>query len=145
MKKVFAKTLVYLGIISSIIGFFFIIWCMIEGAKPDPTPEDGQIVLNGLGEALLLVFSIIASTAALLLYTIDNIINIISSFVKKKKGILFPIIVIILSVIQIIGFFLISGLSNIIIPIVYLIHLAIVILEIIMLIKYFKENKKAPL
>jgi hypothetical protein len=145
MKKVFAKTLVYLGIISSIIGFFFIIWCMIEGAKPDPTPEDGQIVLNGLGEALLLVFSIIASTAALLLYTIDNIINIISSCVKKKKGILFPIIVIILSVIQIIGFFLISGLSNIIIPIVYLIHLAIVILEIIMLIKYFKENKKAPL
>lgn len=145
MKKVFAKTLVYLGIISSIIGFFFIIWCMIEGAKPDPTPEDGQIVLNGLGEALLLVFSIIASTAALLLYTIDNIINIISSFVKKKKGILFPIIVIILSVIQIIGFFLISGLSNIIIPIVYLIHLAIIILEIIMLIKYFKENKKAPL
>jgi hypothetical protein len=145
MKKVFAKTLVYLGIISSIIGFFFIIWCMIEGAKPDPTPEDGQIVLNGLGEALLLVFSIIASTAALLLYTIDNIINIISSCVKKKKGILFPIIVIILSVIQIIGFFLISGLGNIIIPIVYLIHLAIVILEIIMLIKYFKENKKAPL
>lgn len=145
MKKVFAKTLVYLGIISSIIGFFFIICCMIEGAKPDPTPEDGQIVLNGLGEALLLVFSIIASTAALLLYTIDNIINIISSFVKKKKGILFPIIVIILSVIQIIGFFLISGLGNIIIPIVYLIHLAIVILEIIMLIKYFKENKKAPL
>ena len=145
MKKVLAKTLVYLGIISSIISFFFIIWCMIEGAKPDPTPEDGQIVLNGLGEALLLVFSIIASTAALLLYTIDNIINIISSFVKKKKGILFPIIVIILSVIQIIGFFLISGLGNIIIPIVYLIHLAIVILEIIMLIKYFKENKKAPL
>jgi hypothetical protein len=145
MKKVLAKTLVYLGIISSIISFFFVVWCMIEGAKPDPTPEDGQIVLNGLGEALLLVFSIIASTAALLLYTIDNIINIISSFVKKKKGILFPIIVIILSVIQIIGFFLISGLSNIIIPIVYLIHLAIVILEIIMLIKYFKENKKAPL
>jgi hypothetical protein len=145
MKKVFAKTLVYLGIISSIIGFFFIIWCMIEGAKPDPTPEDGQIVLNGLGEALLLVFSMIASITALILYTIDNIINIISSCVKKKKGILFPIIVIILSVIQIIGFFLISGLSNIIIPIVYLIHLAIVILEIIMLIKYFKENKKAPL
>ena len=145
MKKVFAKTLVYLGIISSIIGFFFIIWCMIEGAKPDPTPEDGQIVLNGLGEALLLVFSIIASTAALLLYTIDNIINIISSFVKKKKGILFPIIVIILSIIQVIGFFLISGLGNIIIPIVYIIHLAIFILEIIMLIKYFKENKKAPL
>ena len=79
MKKVFAKTLVYLGIISSIIGFFFIIWCMIEGAKPDPAPEDGQIVLNGLGEALLLVFSMIASIAALLLYTIDNIINIISS------------------------------------------------------------------
>jgi hypothetical protein len=118
---------------------------MIEGAKPDPTPEDGQIVLNGLGEALLLVFSMIASITALILYTIDNIINIISSCVKKKKGILFPIIVIILSVIQIIGFFLISGLSNIIIPIVYLIHLAIVILEIIMLIKYFKENKKAPL
>ena len=145
MKKVLAKTLVYLGIISSIISFFFIIWCMIEGAKPDPIPEDGQIVLNGLGEALLLVFSIIASTAALLLYTIDNIINIISSFVKKKKGILFPIIVIILSIIQVIGFFLISGLGNIIIPIVYIIHLAIVILEIIMLNKYFKENKKAPL
>ena len=145
MKKVFAKTLVYLGIISSIIGFFFIIWCMIEGAKPDPTPEDGQIVLNGLGEALLLVFSMIASIAALLLYTIDNIINIISSSIKKKKGILFPIIVIILSVIQIIGFFLISGLDDIIIPIIYIIHLAIVILEIIMLIKYFKENKKAPL
>lgn len=144
MKKVFAKTLVYLGIISSIISFFFIICFMIEGAKPDPTPENGQIVLNGL-ENLLLVFSIIASIAALILYTIDNIINIISSCVKKKKGILFPIIVIILSVIQIIGFFLISGLGNIIIPIVYLIHLAIVILEIIMLIKYFKENKKAPL
>ena len=144
MKKVFAKTLVYLGIISSIISFFFIICFMIEGAKPDPTPENGQIVLNGL-ENLLLVFSIIASIAALILYTIDNIINIISSFVKKKKGILFPIIVIILSVIQIIGFFLISGLGNIIIPIVYLIHLAIVILEIIMLIKYFKENKKAAL
>ena len=145
MKKVFAKTLVYLGIISSIIGFFFIIWCMIEGAKPDPTPEDGQIVLNGLGEALLLVFSMIASIAALLLYTIDNIINIISSSIKKKKGILFPIIVIILSVIQFIGFFLISGLDDIIIPIIYIIHLAIVILEIIMLIKYFRENKKAPL
>ena len=144
MKKVFAKTLVYLGIISSIISFFFIICFMIEGAKPDPTPENGQIVLNGL-ENLLLVFSIIASIAALILYTIDNIINIISSCVKKKKGILFPIIVIILSVIQIIGFFLISGLGNIIIPIVYLIHLAIVILEIIMLIKYFKENKKAAL
>lgn len=144
MKKVFAKTLVYLGIISSIISFFFIICFMIEGAKPDPTPENGQIVLNGL-ENLLLVFSIIASIAALILYTIDNVINIISSCVKKKKGILFPIIVIILSVIQIIGFFLISGLGNIIIPIVYLIHLAIVILEIIMLIKYFKENKKAPL
>ena len=144
MKKVFAKTLVYLGIISSIISFFFIICFMIEGAKPDPTPENGQIVLNGL-ENLLLVFSIIASIAALILYTIDNIINIISSCVKKKKGILFPIIVIILSVIQIIGFFLISVLGNIIIPIVYLIHLAIVILEIIMLIKYFKENKKAPL
>lgn len=144
MKKVFAKTLVYLGIISSIISFFFIICFMIEGAKPDPTPENGQIVLNGL-ENLLLVFSIIASIAALILYTIDNVINIISSCVKKKKGILFPIIVIILSVIQIIGFFLISGLGNIIIPIVYLIHLAIVILEIIMLIKYFKENKKAAL
>ena len=144
MKKVFAKTLVYLGIISSIISFFFIICFMIEGAKPDPTPENGQIVLNGL-ENLLLVFSIIASIAALILYTIDNIINIISSCVKKKKGILFPIIVIILSVIQIIGFFLISGLGNIIIPIVYIIHLSIFILEIIMLIKYFKEKKKAPL
>ncbi len=144
MKKVFAKTLVYLGIISSIISFFFIICFMIEGAKPDPTPENGQIVLNGL-ENLLLVFSIIASIAALILYTIDNIINIISSFVKKKKGILFPIIVIILSVIQIIGFFLISGLGNIIIPIVYIIHLSIFILEIIMLIKYFKEKKKAAL
>ena len=140
MKKVFAKTLVYLGIISSIIGFFFIIWCMIEGAKPDQTPEDGQIVLNGLGEALLLVFSMIASIAALLLYTIDNIINIISSSIKKKKGILFPIIVIILSVIQIIGFFLISGLGNIIIPIVYIIHLAIVILEIIIVVKHFKNS-----
>lgn len=139
MKKVFAKTLVYLGIISSIIGFFFIIWCMIEGAKPDPTPEDGQIVLNGLGEALLLVFSMIASIAALILYTIDNIINIISSCVKKKKVIL-PIIVIILSIIQIIGFFLISGLSNIIIPIVYLIHLAIFILEIIIIVKHFKKT-----
>ena len=144
MKKVFAKTLVYLGIISSIISFFFIIWFIIEGAKPHPTPENGQIVLNGL-ENLLLVFSIIASIAALILYTIDNIINIISSFVKKKKGILFPIIVIILSVIQIIGFFLISGLGNIIIPIVYIIHLSIFILEIIMLIKYFKEKKKAAL
>ena len=144
MKKVFAKTLVYLGIISSIISFFFIICFMIEGAKPDPTPENGQIVLNGL-ENLLLVFSIIASIAALILYTIDNIINIISSFVKKKKGILFPIIVIILSVIQIIGFFLISGLGNIIIPIVYIIHLSIFIQEIIMLIKYFKEKKKAAL
>ena len=144
MKKVFAKTLVYLGIISSIISFFFIICFMIEGAKPDPTPENGQIVLNGL-ENLLLVFSIIASIAALILYTIDNIINIISSCVKKKKGILFPIIVIILSVIQIIGFFLISGLGNIIIPIVYIIHLSIFILEIIMLIKYFKEKKKAAL
>ena len=144
MKKLLAKTLVYLGIISSIISFFFIICFMIEGAKPDQTPENGQIVLNGL-ENLLLVFSIIASIAALILYTIDNVINIISSCVKKKKGILFPIIVIILSVIQIIGFFLISGLGNIIIPIVYLIHLAIVILEIIMLIKYFKENKKAAL
>lgn len=144
MKKVFAKTLVYLGIISSIISFFFIICFMIEGAKPDPTPENGQIVLNGL-ENLLLVFSIIASIAALILYTIDNVINIISSCVKKKKGILFPIIVIILSVIQIIGFFLISGLGNIIIPIVYIIHLSIFILEIIMLIKYFKEKKKAAL
>ena len=144
MKKLLAKTLVYLGIISSIISFFFIICFMIEGAKPDPTPENGQIVLNGL-ENLLLVFSIIASIAALILYTIDNIINIISSCVKKKKDILFPIIVIILTIIQIIGFFLISGLGNKIIPIVYLIHLAIVILEIIMLIKYFKENKKAPL
>ena len=76
MKKVFAKTLVYLGIISSIISFFFIICFMIEGAKPDPTPENGQIVLNGL-ENLLLVFSIIASIAALILYTIDNIINIL--------------------------------------------------------------------
>lgn len=139
MKKVFAKTLVYLGIISSIISFFFIICFMIEGAKPDPTPENGQIVLNGL-ENLLLVFSIIASTAALLLYTIDNIINIISSFVKKKKGILFPIIVIILSVIQVIGFFLISGLGNIIIPIVYIIHLTIVILEIIITVKHFKNS-----
>jgi hypothetical protein len=144
MKKLLAKTLVYLGIISSIISFFFIICFMIEGAKPDPTPENGQIVLNGL-ENLLLVFSIIASIAALILYTIDNVINIISSCLKKKKGILFPIIVIILSVIQVIGFFLISGLGNIIIPIVYIIHLTIVILEIIMLIKYFKENKKAPL
>jgi hypothetical protein len=144
MKKVLAKTLVYLGIISSIISFFFIICFMIEGTKPDQTPENGQIVLNGL-ENLLLVFSIIASIAALILYTIDNVINIISSCVKKKKGILFPIIVIILSVIQIIGFFLISGLGNIIIPIVYIIHLAIFILEIIMLIKYFKENKKAAL
>ena len=141
MKKVLAKTLVYLGFISSIIGFFFIIWCMIEGAKPDPTPEDGQIVLNGLGEALLLVFSIIASTAALLLYTIDNIINIISSFIKKKKGILFPIIVIILSIIQVIGFFLISGLGNIIIPIVYIIHLIIVILEIIIIVKHLKKHR----
>ena len=139
MKKVFAKTLVYLGIISSIISFFFIICFMIEGAKPDPTPENGQIVLNGL-ENLLLVFSIIASIAALILYTIDNIINIISSFVKKKKGILFPIIVIILSVIQIIGFFLISGLGNIIIPIVYIIHLTIVILEIIITVKHFKNS-----
>ena len=139
MKKVLAKTLVYLCIISSIISFFFIIWCMIEGAKPDPTPEDGQIVLNGLGEALLLVFSIIASIAALILYTIDNIINIISSCVKKKKGILFPIIVITLTIIQIIGFFLISGLNNIINPIVYIIHLTIVILEIINIVKYFKN------
>ena len=141
MKKVLAKTLVYLGIISSIISFFFIIWCMIEGAKPDPTPEDGQIVLNGLGEALLLVFSIIASIAALILYTIDNIINIIYSCVKKKKVIL-PVIVIILSIIQIIGFFLISGLDNIIIPIVYIIHLTIVILEIIIIVKHFKNYKK---
>jgi hypothetical protein len=140
MKKVLAKTLVYLGIISSIISFFFVVWCMIEGAKPDPTPEDGQIVLNGLGEALLLVFSIIASTTALLLYIIDNIINIISSFVKKKKGILFPIIVIILSIIQVIGFFLISGLNNIIIPIVYIIHLAIFILEIIIIVKHLKKT-----
>lgn len=140
MKKVLAKTLVYLGIISSIISFFFIIWCMIEGAKPEPTPEDGKIVLNGLGEALLLAFSMIASIAALILYTIDNIINIISSCIKKKKGILFPIIIIILSIIQIIGFFLISGLNNIIIPIVYIIHLTIVILEIIIIVKHLKKT-----
>ena len=138
MKKLLAKALVYLGIISSIISFFFIICFMIEGAKPDPTPENGQIVLNGL-ENLLLVFSIIASTAALLLYTIDNVINIISSCVKKKKVIL-PIIVIILSIIQVIGFFLISGLGNKIIPIVYIIHLAIVILEIIIIVKHFKKT-----
>lgn len=145
MEKVVFKIFALIGLISSLLTFIIFYNAISSYIELYSLLDSNDKRLTGL--TLALFFTYLFSFGAMLNYLIGNLIIIIYQLVKKIKMQILPLVATIFCLIIIITtihidyeiehFTFVCALQ--------IIHLAIFIIEIIMLIKYFKENKKAPL
>lgn len=145
MEKVVFKIFALIGLILSLLNFFIFYNAISSYIELYTLLDSNDKRLTGL--TLALFFTCLFSFGAMLNYLIGNLIVIIYQLIKKVKINILPLAATILCLlITITTIHVDYEIKNFTFVCVFqMIHLAIFILEIIMLIKYFKENKKAPL
>ena len=145
MEKVVFKIFALIGLILSLLTFIIFYNAISSYIELYSLLDSNDKRLIGL--TLALFFTYLFSFGAMLNYLIGNLIIIIYQLIKKVKINILPLVATILCLIISISTIHIDyKIENFtFVCISQSIHLAICIIEIIMLNKYFKEKKKAAL